>query len=137
MYPFEYKFEGVLHLDNIEENFKKINKNIYEANLELNSTLEDKIDIIRKENKEFYRDLESTIKIKLEDNMSQIKQLIKSERLQLKQIIESTIKQFEEKINSNIHSPLKSQLKAINLTKWSVWMIGIVTISLLSISIFK
>ncbi len=131
------KDEQNKHLDNIEENFKKINKSIYQANLALNSTLEDKIVTIRKENKEFYRDLESTIKIKLDDNKSQIKQLIESERLQLKQIIESTIKQSEEKINSNIDHHSAIQAKAMTISKWSIWVIGFITIMLLALLTYK
>ena len=105
--------------------------------MELNSTLEEKIDIIRKENKEFYRDLESTIKIKLDDNKSQIKQLIESERLQLKQIIESTIKQSEEKINSNIGNVSELHSKSANTLKWSIWIIGFISIILLALIVFK
>lgn len=131
------KDEQNKHLDNIEENFKKINKSIYQANLELNSTLEEKIDIIRKENKEFYRDLESTIKIKLDDNKSQIKQLIEIERLQLKQIIESTIKQSEEKINSNIDNVLELQSKSEKTLKWSIWIFGFISIILLTLIVYK
>lgn len=125
------KDEQNKHLDNIEDNFKKINKSIHQASLELNSTLEDKIDTIRKENKGFYRDLESTIKIKLDDNKSQIKQLIESERLQLKQIIETTVKQSEEKINSSIVTHSELQTKAMNTLKWSIWIIGFISIILL------
>ncbi|WP_452221195.1 hypothetical protein [Lacinutrix salivirga] len=131
------KDEQNKHLTSIEDNFKKINKSIYQANIELNSTLEDKIDTIRKENKEFYRDLESTIKIKLDDNKSQIKQLIESERLQLKQIIESTIQQSENSINDNIVKHSELQLKAMNTLKWSIWIIGFISIILLALITFK
>jgi uncharacterized integral membrane protein/uncharacterized protein YdcH (DUF465 family) len=131
------KDEQNRHLISIEENFKKIDKNIHHANSELNSTLEERLDAIRKDNKEFYRDLESTIKIKLDDNKSQIKQLIESERLQLKQIIESTIKQSEEKINSNIDNVSELQTKSANILKWSIWIIGLLSILLLFLLIYK
>jgi CHASE3 domain sensor protein len=131
------KDEQNKHLNSIEDNFKKINKSIHQANLKLNSSLEDKIDVIRKENKEFYRDLESTIKIKLDDNKSQIKQLIESERLQLKQIIESNIKKSEGKVNSNIDELSEVQAKSMNILKWSIWVIGFITIILLALLIFK
>ena len=131
------KDEQNKHLNSIEDNFKKINKNIHQTNLDLNSTLEDKTDTIRKENKEFYRELESTIKIKLDDNKSQIKQLIESERLQLKEIIEFTLKQSEGKVNSNIDKHSVVQAKASNTLKWSIWIIGFITIIFLAIIIFK
>ena len=47
-----------------------------------------KTDQISKENKEFYKDLAGTIKIQLDDNKSQIKQLIENERNQIKQQVE-------------------------------------------------
>ena len=131
------KDEQNKHLTSIEDNFKKINKSIYQANIELNSTLEDKIDLIRKENKEYYRDLESTIKIKLDDNKSQIKQLIESERLQLKQIIESTVQKSEDNINVKIVEHSVLQTKATNTLKWSIWIIGFISIILLALIAFK
>ena len=131
------KDEQNKHLNSIEENFKKINKNIHQANLDLSSDLEIKIDTIRKENKEFYRDLESTIKIKLDDNKSQIKQLIESERLQLKQIIESFVKQSEENIDNSIKKYYQLQTKMINTLKWSVWIIGFISIVLLTLMTYK
>lgn len=131
------KDEQNKHLISIEENFKKIDKNIHHANLELNSTLEERLDAIRKDNKEFYRDLESTIKIKLDDNKSQIKQLIENERIQLKQIIETTSQSLERSLSSKIDEYSISSKKALNLNKWSIWILGILIIGLLSFFIYK
>ena len=64
------------------ENFNNQNKT------ELVKLFEEKTDQIRKENKDFYKDLESTIKIKLDDNKAEIKNLIENERNQIKQIFE-------------------------------------------------
>ena len=64
------------------ENSNKQNKT------ELAKLVEEKTDQIRKENKDFYKDLESTIKIKLDENKSEIKQVIENERNQIKKIIE-------------------------------------------------
>ena len=64
------------------ENVNKQNKT------ELARLFEERTDLIRKENKDFYKDLESTIKIKLDDNKSEIKKLIENERNHIKQIFE-------------------------------------------------
>lgn len=131
------KDEQNKHLNNFEENFKKINKNISQANLELNKTLENKIDTIRKDNKEFYRDLESTIKIKLDDNKSQIKQLIENERSQIKQfIIEETtkIKNVLLEDNSRKTDVLKRETKSIKI---STWVLGVILIIMASVIIYK
>ena len=71
------------------------------------------------------------------DNKSQIKQLIESERLQLKQIIESTIQQSENSINDNIVKHSELQSKAMNTLKWSIWIIGFISIILLALITFK
>jgi hypothetical protein len=131
------KDEQNKHLNNIEENFKKINKSISQANLELNKTLENKIDTIRKDNKEFYRDLESTIKIKLDDNKSQIKQLIENERSQIKQFIidETTkVKNVLLEDNSRKTDLLKSETKFIKI---SIWVLGVILIIMASVIIYK
>lgn len=49
-------------LEEIKANFKIIDKTIHHAGQDLDSTILEKSDLIRKENKEFYRDLESTLK---------------------------------------------------------------------------
>ena len=131
------KEEQNKHLNSIEDNFKKINKSIHQASLELNSTLEDKIDTIRKENKEFYRDLESTIKIKLDDNKSQIKQLIENERSQIKQFIVDENTKLENVLledNSQKTDILKSATKFINI---SIWVLGLILIIMVSVLIYK
>ena len=66
-----------------------------------------------------------------------IKQLIESERLQLKQIIESTIQQSENSINDNIVKHSELQSKAMNTLKWSIWIIGFISIILLALITFK
>jgi chromosome segregation ATPase len=131
------KDEQNKHLNKIEENFKKINKSISQANLELNKTLENKIDTIRKDNKEFYRDLESTIKIKLDDNKSQIKQLIENERSQIKQFIidETTkVKNVLLEDNSRKTDVLKRETKSIKI---SIWVLGVILIIMASVLIYK
>jgi uncharacterized phage infection (PIP) family protein YhgE len=60
------------------ENSNKQNKT------ELAKLIEEKTDQIRKENKDFYKDLESTIKIKLEENTKELSHAIKAENKALK-----------------------------------------------------
>jgi len=136
------------HLEEIQNNFKKIDKTIHHAGQDLNSAIDEKSELIRKDNKEFYRDLESTLKIKLEDNKSQIKQLIESERVQIKQIIENenlhikkmvenTAKQSEENLIKalNIHSEIHS--KKIKILTWLSWSKVSITLAILIILVLN
>ena len=59
-------------LKNNQESFEKAVSNL--------------IDRFRQENKSFYFDLEKTVKIKLDENRSEIKKLIEDERQQIKEI---------------------------------------------------
>jgi len=92
--------------------------------------IEEKTDQIRKENKDFYKDLESTIKIKLDDNKSEIKNLIENERNQIKQI-------FEIEFAKNTKE-LKQVIEAENKTiKVSIWVIGGLTLILSLLAVIK
>lgn len=106
------------------ENTNKQNKN------ELSKLLEEKTDLIRKENKEFYKDIESTIKSKLEDNKSQIKQLIESERNQIKQIFEIEFAKNTKELCQVIQNENKS-------LKISVWLLGILTLIMSALIVYK
>jgi len=97
---------------------------------ELAKLIEEKTDQIRKENKDFYKDLESTIKIKLDDNKSEIKNLIENERNQIKQI-------FEIEFAKNTKE-LKQVIEAENKTiKVSIWVIGGLTLILSLLAVIK
>jgi DNA integrity scanning protein DisA with diadenylate cyclase activity len=93
----------------------------------LSCLIEDKTERIRKDNKDFYREFESTVKIKLDDNKSQIKQLIENERSQIKQIFEiefakniNDLKQtFEREITKQTYYLLKGQ-KSIRIPLWII-----------------
>lgn len=117
------------------ENTNKLNKT------ELSKLLEEKTDQIRKENKEFYKDLESTIKIKLDENKSQIKQLIESERNQIKQIFEiefaKNTKELRQVIETETNKQTQLLLDNQNVLKISFWVIGGLTLILSAISVFK
>lgn len=97
---------------------------------ELAKLVDEKTDQIRKENKEFYKDLESTIKIKLGENKSEIKQLIENERNQIKQI-------FEIEFAKNTKE-LKQVIEAENKTiKISIWVIGGLTLIISILVVIK
>lgn len=104
------------------ENVNKQNK------IELVKLIEEKTDQIRKENKEFYKDLESTIKIKLDENKSQIKQLIEIERSQIKQIFEIELAKNTNELKQTFEAEIQKQtnmiLKGQKSIKISLWIIG-------------
>jgi len=86
------------------QNINKQNK------IELAKLVEEKTDQIRKENKEFYKDLESTVKIKLDENKFQIKQLIESERSQIKQIFEIEFTKNTKELKQIIKAKSKTMI---------------------------
>jgi len=117
------------------ENQNKQNKT------ELSKLLEDKTDQIRKENKEFYKELESTIKIKLDENKSEIKQLIENERTRIKEIFEIEFAKNTRELRQVIESETSKQTQLLlanqKIIKVSIWIIGILTITLGVIAVFK
>lgn len=117
------------------ENANKQNKT------ELAKLVEEKTDQIRKENKDFYKDLESTIKIKLDDNKSEIKNLIENERNQIKQIFEIEFAKNTKELRQviEIETNKQTQLLANNqkTIKISVWLIGGLTLILSALAVFK
>jgi alanyl-tRNA synthetase len=108
---------------------------------ELSKLLEEKTDQIRKENKEFYKDIESTIKIKLDDNKSQIKQLIESERNQIKQIFEiefaKNTKELKIVIETETNKQTQLLLENQNAIKVLLWVIGGLLLILSSTIVIK
>jgi ABC-type transporter Mla subunit MlaD len=137
--------ENSKNLDKINESQKtqqaKVVQSLHEiegvskqSKKELASIIEEGADLIRKENKGFYRELESTIQIKLDDNRSQIKQLIESERFQIKQIIEIEFAKNTKEL-SNVFETLTNRqtqeiLESHKIIKVSIWVIGAIIILL-------
>lgn len=117
-------------LEKVSKTLAEIENSNKQNKAELVKLIDEKTDLIRKENKEFYKDLESTIKIKLDDNKSEIKKLIESERSQIKQI-------FEIEFAKNIKE-LKQVIEAENKTvKFSIWVIGGLTLILSLLAVIK
>lgn len=103
----------------IEKLLKEIEGTNVQNKSELSKLLEDKTDLIRKENKDFYKDMDTTLRIKLDDNRSQIKQLIENERIQIKTIFETELSK---------HSSIL--IKNLNSIKTLIFIFGIVLIIL-------
>lgn len=125
----------------ITNHFKQNNQKLADINKSIDNSLafigklvEEKTDLIRKENKEFYRDLENTIKLKLNDNKSEIKQLIESERDQIKQIFEIEFAKNTMELRQVIGNVTDKQtellLKNQKGLKIAIWILGIMSIIL-------
>jgi ABC-type transporter Mla subunit MlaD len=108
---------------------------------ELASIIEEGSDLIRKENKDFYKELESTIRIKLEDNRSQIKQLIEGERNQIKQIFEIEFAKNTRELRQVIETETNKQTQLLldnqKVIKISLWVISGLTLILSALAVFK
>lgn len=134
----------LLHKE-FQESLGRSLKEIEEQNrhgiAELSKLVENKTDIIRKENKEFYKELDSSIRIKLDENKLQIKQLIESERNQIKQIFELEFaknfrelrESFETEITSHVQILTRNQ-KAIKIL---IVLFGAISLALFSVIMYK
>ncbi|AYL94254.1 hypothetical protein [Mucilaginibacter celer] len=105
---------------------------------EFNKLFTEKIELIRKDNKSFYTDLESTVKIKLDDNKSQIKQLIEHERSRIKEIFELEFARNTQELKKLIQSQSEEQIRKLiagqNVIKYSVWAVmGLISVVILLI----
>ena len=120
---------------------ESINKNIEKSISEIYSLVDKKTDQISKENKEFYKDLASTIKIQLDDNKSQIKQLIESERNQIKQIFEIEFAKNTKELRHLIETETNKQTQLLldnqKSIKISLWVIGGLTLMLSALAVVK
>lgn len=119
----------------------ELSKLINTNHKDFESKISASIEVIRKENNEFYKELESTIKIKLDDNKSQIKQLIESERSQIKQIFEIEFAKNTRELRQVIEAETNKQTQIIlenqKVIKLSVWIVGSISIILSAIAVFK
>ncbi len=118
-----------------------INKSIVNSLASIGKLVEQKTDLIRNENKEFYRDLENTLKLKLNDNKSEIKQLIESERTQIKQIFEIEFAKNTKELGQVIENATAKQteiiLKNQKGLKIVIWILGSISIILSGLALIK
>jgi hypothetical protein len=130
--------EGQIRVDQGIANLLIANK---QGKLEVGKALDDKLEILRKENKEFYKELESTIKIKLDDNRSQIRQLIEGERSRIKDIFEIEFAKNTLELKKTIEAETEKQTKQLlsgqQVIKYSLWFIGGLILALAVINTFK
>jgi len=121
---------------------ESINKDIEKSISAIYSLVDKKTDQISKENKDFYKDLASTIKIQLDDNKSQIKQLIENERNQIKQIFEiefaKNTKELQQVIETGSNKQTQLLLDNQKVIKISLWALSgiIILLNILSIIIY-
>ncbi len=108
---------------------------------ELSNLIEIKIEQIRKENKDFYKDLEGTIRIKLDDNKSEIKHLIENERARIKEIFEIEFAKNTKELRQIIESETNKQTQLIIRNqkgiKISLFVLGGLTVLLITSLIIK
>jgi hypothetical protein len=119
------------HLANkaaIEKSLSDLAATNAEGKKELTKLIDERIDVLRKENKDFYKELEATIKIKLEDNKSEIKRLIENERLQMKEIITNELATRTREIREAMEAETGKQtvllVAAQGQTRMAVWIMG-------------
>ena len=100
------------------ENQNNLNE-LQQLNNSHSKTLNDSIEGLRRDNRQFYADFEQTVRIKLGEHKSEIKQLIENERLQIKDIIENNLEKQSDEIKQS-HKTVKRL----------VWIFGIITMLL-------
>jgi ABC-type transporter Mla subunit MlaD len=94
----------------------------------LTKIIEEQIESLRKDNKDFYKELESTIRIKLDENKSQIKQLIENERTRIKEIFEiefaRNTKELKQTIENEAQKQTQQLVRGQKSIKISLWILG-------------
>jgi len=82
--------EKIASIKGLQESARK---NLEELLSDRISLMDEAVEKMRKQNKEFYIDLERTLKIKLEENLSELKRLMESESQKFKQAVEQAFEQ--------------------------------------------
>jgi hypothetical protein len=120
------------------ENINELHKGHQEK---VENILEEKTELIRKENKDFYKEFESTIRIKLDDNKSQIKQLIENERIRIKEIFEiefaKNTKELKQVIENETNKQSEIFLNNQKSIKISLWVLGGLNLILCALAVYK
>lgn len=74
--------------DTIQHLLEKLSEQDKAHKYELSKTLDTNFETISRSNKDFYRDVGDTLRIRLEDYKSEIKRMIEGERVQIREMIE-------------------------------------------------
>lgn len=122
-------------IENISKALNDLLKGREETKLILCKLIEERMDILRKENKEFYIDLDKTIKIKLEDNKSQISQLIEYERNRIKDIIIDEFLKNTKTLELQINNQTESLLRGQKIIKYSIWGLGVIILIITGVTL--
>lgn len=106
--------------DQNSKTLESINEGIEKSISEIFNLVDKKTDQISKENKEFYKDLAGTIKIQLDDNKSQIRQIIENERNQIKQIFEIEFAKNTKELKQVIETETNKQTQVLANNQQSI-----------------
>lgn len=74
--------------DTIQHLLEKLSEQDKAHKYELSKTLDTNFETISRSNKDFYRDVGDTLRIRLEDYKSEIKRMVEGERVQIREMIE-------------------------------------------------
>lgn len=110
-------------LEKISEENEKNYQQLKSLNDEVGKSLNSSIEELRKENRQFYLDFEKVVRIKLEENKSEIKQLIENERLRIKEMIDNKVDKQTEILNQN-HKKTSNMILAFGIIS-TLLLIGI------------
>ena len=116
-------------LISLQDANKSGNEEIKKQNESFEKNLLSLVEKLRKENKDFYLDFEETVKIKLDENKSGIKQLIENERSQIKEIFERELSKRTDEI--------VSKQKGLQTTFWIIGVILVILNVVVLIKLFK
>lgn len=111
------------------ENSNKQNKT------ELAKLVEEKTDQIRKENKDFYKDIETNVKIKLDETKSQIKELIENERNIVTHILKRELDKNAKSID-DVNAEINKYKNLIDQCKNNIHTLIIIVSVFLILSVF-
>ncbi len=97
----------------ISEQLTKEQKKLFSSVENISTLIEEKMEQISNENKDFYKEFESTVKIKLDDNKSEIKHLIEGERDQIRQIFELELSKNFRELSQTIEKGSEKQTQIL------------------------
>jgi len=143
---FEIRIEQIyLSQKELEEDMSKILSEIKKENqqnkADLNKLIETKIEQIRKENQTAYKDLEHFLRIKLNENKTEIKQLIEHERQQIKYMFEIQLAKNTQELKQSIETESAKQTQQLSANqktiKISIWAVGVLILAVFAFLLWK
>ena len=92
---------------------------------------------VKSENRQYYTDLETLVRLKLDENKAEIKQFIEHERGQISAIIETRLQQAEARIRADTEKRTTQLLESQQTTRTALWTVAGVLICLMVVTIAK